>query len=108
MENNLIIGIIQVAMIVVMGYIAWARLPGQSALDRTSAMENLSNSLDKALARQRELESTQSDLEGRIKDLNKILSEKNYSVTMVFQLGEQPIVKSVVIQPVLIEPLIKK
>lgn len=60
----------------------------------------MSNSLDKALARQKELERTVTELEKRIADLNQILNEKTYSVTMVFQLGEHPIVKSVTIAPV--------
>jgi hypothetical protein len=105
MDGNLVLGIIQIVMIVVMGWIAWARLPYQTTLDKSAAVEHLSDSLDKALIRQKELEKIQTELEGRIKDLNRILSEKNYSVTMVFQLGEQPIVKSVTIQPVLVTPV---
>jgi hypothetical protein len=102
MVDNSVLAIIQVVMIIVMGWIAWKRLPFQTTLDRSEALENLSSSLDKALKRQRELEDTITILEDRISGLNKILQEKNYSVTTVFQLGEQPIVKSVTIQPVMV------
>ena len=104
MDGNLALGIVQVIMVIVMGWIAWVRMPHQNTLERAGAVEHLSDSLDKALLRQKELERIQTALEQRITELNRILNEKNYSVTMVFQLGEQPIVKSVTIQPVLVSP----
>jgi TolA-binding protein len=103
MEFNMVLGILQVVMLIVMGLLAWLRMPHQNLTETASSVKDLSDALDSALNRQKELEREQTKLKGEIKELNDILKEKNYSVTMVFQLGDQPIVKSVIIQPILVE-----
>jgi peptidoglycan hydrolase CwlO-like protein len=104
MDVNLILGAIQIVSIIIMAALAWSRLPHQNIADTSTSVKNLSDSLDSALKRQKELETEQDRLECKVRELNNILKEKTYSVTMIFQLGEKPVVQSVVIQPVSVKP----
>lgn len=102
MENNNVLLVVQVIMLVAMGILTWLRVPFQNTSDASQSVKNLSDALDSALKRQRELEAEQEALAKKYNELNDMLKEKNYSITLVFQLGDQPIVKSVTIQPVAI------
>ena len=94
--GNDIFTVINLIILGIMGVLAWWRAPRQNLADTSAAARNLSESLDIALGHQKELED-------RLEQMDKILKEKTYSVTLVFQLGEQPLVRSVVIQPVSVD-----
>jgi predicted negative regulator of RcsB-dependent stress response len=92
MENN-VWTVINIVILAAMGILAWLRAPHQNLADSSAAARNLSEALDNALMHQKELEA-------RLETMDRILKEKTYSVTLIFQLGETPLVHSVVIQPV--------
>jgi len=92
MENN-VWTIINLVILAAVAILAWRRAPHQNLADSSAAARNLSEALDNALVRQK-------DLENRLETMDKTLKEKTYSVTLIFQLGEKPLIHSVVIQPV--------
>ena len=93
MENNMVITIINLAILILSGFLTWQRSRHQNTADDSQALNNMSEVVQKLTEQNLKLQKNQAHLED-------LMNNKNYSITVVFSLGEEPEVHSVTIKPV--------
>ena len=100
MEISAFFIFIEAVMLIVTGYFSYRRVPSQNIADQSGALKNLTElnfNLQKEVGEaRRETAETRKE----IKELRDAQANRNYSLTVIFGVGDKPQVHSATITPV--------
>ena len=87
-------------MLILTGYFSYRRVPSQNIADQSGALKNLTEVVDNLTEQNSNLQKEVGETRKEIKELREAQANRNYSLTVVFGVGDKSQVHSATITPV--------